>query len=463
MSNKRIDPDRCFGLVRAYTGLKAKSTGLTVLKEQAWADCITSEEFKNLKSQREQIVYLFDHLCVDGIAKFSHTEIADQFGISRQAAEQAYKKGTGETLEPHRPAILKQNEIESVCVFIDEMFSCAKFFLIDEIWQFVADKYSRYLRPDTLRKMLFSKFAHKGKIVDGIPLETCRFDVEIEAIDAYYIKLGDILGIIDYRYCFNVDETGEEEFSDAREIKVFVPADFPNEKAVFPVKRGAKRFTIVHCISSAGRYFPPYYIIPRKTIPNDIWQFLNKENTTMRSQAKGFMTETLFKDYFNNLFLPNLFTHRINDCYWGPALLIMDNLLAHKKAVGAKPEDDLIYLEYYNLYILFLVPHSSDQTQPLDLGIFGSQKAISQRTKVQDNLQEFTKRIIKATQSLEKASNTVAIVNAFRAAGIDRKIDKETGKITLFVNRSKCTKVRNDYAVRQPVEWDFQNEKIPEL
>ena len=311
--------------------------------------------------------------------------------------------------------------------------------------------------------MLKQNASDIGKIVKDIPIEECRYEVPMEALDSYFYKLASILPHIDFRYCYNVDETGEDEFVDARKLYVYVPADFPDEEVAIPVKRGMKRFTIVHSISSGGRSMPLYYIVPRKTMPNDVWQYLDITHTAFRTQPKGFMTESLFRDYFENHFLPNLFSHRCMDAYWGPALLLMDNLLSHKKVVGAEPSQDLIYLEKYNLYILFLVPHSSDQTQPLDLGIFGNHKAIAQRTQVPDNLSPFTKRVIRASISLEKASTTVSIINAFAAAGIVRMKDPNSDQCYLIVDRSKCTKIRNDYSTRKPVEWEFRNEKIPEV
>lgn len=454
--------DKYYGLVPAIRNFPINKN-IQRLKHPLWKDMIKTEEFLLLETMREQIVYSVNHLCCSSSPKrLTHQEVADYFGISRQALEEHYRKGTRGVLDPFRPSLFKDNEVNEIKKHILETFQFSQFFLVDEIMHFVNDKFHKNVKPDSMRHFLKEKCSDIGKMVIAIPLESCRFEVSLDKINSYYEKLGEILGTIDYRYCYNLDETGEDEFSDAQQIKVYVPADYPDDKASVPVKRGMKRFTIVHCISSGGRMMPLYYIIPRKTIPNDIWRVIDRKSAAFRSQPKGFMTESLFRDYFEKHFIPNLIAHRFTDDYWGPALLIMDNLLSHKKVVGAAPDQDLIFIPQYNLIVLFLVPHSSDQTQPLDIGIFGVHKALSQRINITDDYSEFTKKVLKATTSLEKASTTIGIVNAFAGAGIVRRIDSDE-TIHLTVDRARCTKVRNDYTVRKPVEWKFKNVKLQEF
>ena len=453
-----------FGLVPAKKDFPKEPFSHPAKKIQ-WTLVVLREEFKQLKTQREQIVYLLDNLCMHETAEycFTHQEIADVFKISRQALEQNYKKGKCTMIDPHRPSIFSQGEEDYLKKFARESLECSKFLFLEEISCLAAEKFGKYISADSLRHYIKNRFKDVGRIVYGIPLENCRAEVSMEALDLYYSKLGQILGIIDFRYCFNIDETGEDEFVDYRKVKVFVPKDYPDSTTFIPVKRGQKRFTIVHCITSGGEYFPFYFIVPRATVPNDLLKYIDVHNTSFRSQPKGFMTDEIFQHYFRHNFLRNLFLMRQRDGYNGPALLIMDNLHSHKVAVGADPSQDYVFLPEHNLHILFLVPHSSDQTQPLDLGIFGAHKAISQRTKVPGDLHPFTQTIVKAMTSLQKASTTLAIINSFKAAGITRKIDQRSNILHLIVDRACCTKVRNDTVERTAVQWDAKNIRISEL
>ena len=73
------------------------------------------------------------------------------------------------------------------------------------------------------------------------------------------------------------------------------------------------------------------------------------------------------------------------------------------------------------------------------------------------------KKIILAAVSLEKASTTLSIINAFRSAGIIRQNNTQSNSIRLIVDRSQCTRVRNDYTVPMPSQLVLKNEKIPEI
>ena len=132
-------------------------------------------------------------------------------------------------------------------------------------------KYKVILKSNTVIKLLHRKFADLGKMVEAEPIEDKRFEVSIESINQYYDKLGSLLVLIDFRFLFNLDETGEDEFVDTKKVKVFVPVNF-KENAKIPISRTRKRFTITHCIAADGTYMDPYIIVPRKTFESDIFK-----------------------------------------------------------------------------------------------------------------------------------------------------------------------------------------------
>jgi hypothetical protein len=68
--------------------------------------------------------------------------------------------------------------------------------------------------------------------------------------------------------------------------------------------------------------------------------------------------------WVNEVFFLTIERRRQEEGYQGPALLILDGLGSHHS-----PEF-LQECEQRNIYTLFLVPHSSDQMQPLDLVTF---------------------------------------------------------------------------------------------
>ena len=72
----------------------------------------------------------------------------------------------------------------------------------------------------------------------------------------------------------------------------------------------------------------------------------------------------------------------------------MDGPKAHVSIIEEAQE----LLAQNNIPILFLVPHISDQCQPLDLVVFSNQKRIVQAYRVPWNLLAQSKQIIKILQ-----------------------------------------------------------------
>jgi hypothetical protein len=77
------------------------------------------------------------------------------------------------------------------------------------------------------------------------------------------------------------------------------------------------------------------------------------------------MTTKLFEMWANDVFFPTVEERRSQAQYQDPALLILDGLGSHHS------EAFLEECEHRNIYVIFLVLHSSDQVQPLDLVTFG--------------------------------------------------------------------------------------------
>ena len=117
-----------------------------------------------------------------------------------------------------------------------------------------------------------------------------------------------------------------------------------------------------------------------------------------------------------------------------------------------------MFLTEYNLHILFLVLHRSDQTQPLDLGIFSVQKGLQQRLRKPEFLSPFVAQIFVAKQSIEQASTVCSIINAIKAAGIVRKVKNSNPfQLALTVDFTACTRLRNPLSDVHPYKWPLKN------
>lgn len=91
----------------------------------------------------------------------------------------------------------------------------------------------------------------------------------------------------------------------------------------------------------------------------------------------------------------------------------------------------------------FLPPHTSDQLQPLDLGIFAIQKRWQSNVSVDDTLNRQTKQLIKILDSYRMATTPKNVIGAFRKGGIVTYLD-ETLTLRVRVERACATAVRGE-------------------
>ena len=77
----------------------------------------------------------------------------------------------------------------------------------------------------------------------------------LEDICQYYRMLKAELPDVPVGLVFNPDESGQNQFVDARDIFIFVPEDVNIE--TYPVNRSIKRITLLHCISTPSNNFLP--------------------------------------------------------------------------------------------------------------------------------------------------------------------------------------------------------------
>ena len=232
-------------------------------------------------------------------------------------------------------------------------------------------------------------------------------------------SLSKILSEISCGFCYNLDESEIQRYTDARETLLVVPSNFPDKELTYPVYRAGKRITLLHCISTDGTYVKPLIVLPRKTVDDDVFNYINPNSCRFCNQENGFLTAKLFKYWLFKSFFPDLEKKRDDYQYYGPACLIMDGFKGHYKAY----EDIKNVFSENNVKVLFIPPHSSDQVQPLDLLGFNLLKLTKNKSHIsfQSGTSDQTKEIVRIMNALESVSTSVLITKAWNAAGIFRK------------------------------------------
>lgn len=103
-------------------------------------------------------------------------------------------------------------------------------------------------------------------------------------------------------------------------------------------------------------------VITRDTIEKELLDLgYTPEKVLYGKSETGFMNQTLFLQWARESFIPEMKQKRHRLSYDGPILLIMDGFGVHDC------DEFRTLLEDENIHPLLFAPHSSDQTQFLDL------------------------------------------------------------------------------------------------
>lgn len=327
-----------------------------------------------------------------------------------------------ETTKIGRPSSLTLDEKELIFSEIESMLARSIYPTIKDLQQIIIEKIKKIVSIETIRRLIHE--SENFKLVTGEPMEEARANISNEVIDAYFHELKEKLRYVPVSLVYNIDEAGEDDFVDTHAFQVIVNKEYESSRISIPVRRETKRATLIHCISADGLSLKPLLIIPRKTVDSSILKKLNCNNLFIKHQAKGFANTDLIKYWIEEIFFPDvekkLREEQMRSGYNGKAYLILDGFSCHKKAF------EQYDLNEKKIELIFLPPHSSHITQPLDLVIFSIQKKLTTTRRQMDVIlgqqADCIRRII---QGLEQASTTNNIVAAFENAGIIRTYTKD--------------------------------------
>lgn len=243
---------------------------------------------------------------------------------------------------------------------------------------------------------------------------------------------------IPFPFIFNFDEKGEQQYADALEKSVIVPASYEYVTAPYAVSRTGKRARVLTCISPNGLMSQPQYVVPRLTVDSKIFQYIPANSIQVVHTKTGFINTKSFIFWFKTCIIEKLNNLRLFHNYFGPAIIFLDGYKSHEIALNS------LDLEQYNICIHYLVPHSSDQSQPLDIGIFGPMKIYDANFKNKPGIPAQSNQILKIHFSLLCVCNELNCHSAFRSIGIFPKSVTSTRppvEVAGF-DELKCNKIR---------------------
>ena len=405
--------------------------------------CCESADFHRCTSERQQ-VHLVKLWSLHHFTRpLSMQEIADFFQISKSTVawhlSKPFDLGNGcKSGSSGRPSVFDDETTESLKEFIwsrfESRFPCA----YEDIRDFLWDQHELVVNPVTLRSWVSrcSEFSS----VDGVPMEDTRVFCSEEAINEFFGRLEEIFSVaqIPSAFVMNIDEAGFDQFADRRRSRRIVPSSYPQKTVPTPVSRAEKHATLLAGICADGYCLKPMLVLQRDTMERELLRLgYTIDKVCYGHSETGFMNTALFLFWAEHAFLPEVRDRRAKLNYSGPALLLLDGFgVHHSAAFEAMCEEE-------NIILLFYPPHSSDQLQPCDLGLFANQKRWSGNITVDSRLNRQTKQAIKILDSLRMAATPKNITGAFRKSGIVNRYDTDSGQLVAHVDRPSATAVRH--------------------
>jgi hypothetical protein len=398
---------------------------------------ITSDAFQDCLTWREQVSLLYVYIkqrCV-----LTMRDIAGVFACNPGSVYNQLKAvdnhGPSIYGRTGRPPLLTEEAYEMTKKLVFESFEkrdpITISFLVTQISYFFNIQVSANTMWHIVHRM------PDVKVVIGTPMEAKRIMVDPAEIDAYFEELSVILRDIPRELVINMDEAGCCEYVDSRIERVIVPASYEGETIRIPVDRAGDRATLVGAIAAGGERLKPIIIVPRKTIEKELrlWGY-DADQVTFVFQENGFINIPIFELWVRSVLIPYVMWQRQKLNYWGTALLLLDGCKCHKLQ-GVEAE-----LQAHRILVKPLVPHASDQIQPLDLGIYGLFKRYYMRSLSVQVKAAQTAQAIKMCNAWIEAAVPHIIVGAFRRAGMAPEITA-AGRVYLRVDKSLATQVRD--------------------
>jgi hypothetical protein len=278
-------------------------------------------------------------------------------------------------------------------------------------------------------------------------MEKERLGCDIAETELYFEALSQNVTDVPAAFLFNLDESGFRDWADRREQTVVVPSSYTANNIGIPVDRPMKRGSLLICISADGTALKPLLIIRRKTIEKEFFKEGIHENPArLISQQYGFITSIRFNECCREVFVPRAETHREQIQYWERAVLIMDGLTDHE----SDEIEDFCFEHDYSIQLI--PPHSSDQGQPSDVGIFGPMKINVSRIRSGPGLSKQCKQVLRILGALQAGLLPPTVICAFAQAGIQLQYVMEHRYLICSVNRAAARCVRNETTGRSPRE-----------
>jgi hypothetical protein len=163
-------------------------------------------------------------------------------------------------------------------------------------------------------------------------LEKDRHDVSADDIRVYFESISAQLTSISSVFFCNADETQVGSAKYMSPPDVIVASGTKLGSVTLPEIRDDTQLTLLSAISAFGDSTYPYFISKNKTFENTALaaqQLFEGHGYTIRTSPKTVITETLFIDWIEIVFLTRINYFHQKFAYEGPVILLVDGHSRH--------------------------------------------------------------------------------------------------------------------------------------
>lgn len=384
---------------------------------------------------------VYDRLATDDGYYLTWTQFSEVFSVKESTArglvKKAWKRAAGHVQSPRgRPKVFQGEWKEPLWTHVKALEDEKNPPEPIELLRWVNENFNVSLSPSWLYSYLGSDQSKWSLYqVKAKALERNRAAVTVEELEKWG---SDIvlpkLKRIHPSLLANMDESADQPRTQS-ESKVVVSTT--NTPTTYTTERGAKHVTVCPTIFLPGMKLKPFVIISAKSIHPELKHYGFPQGADKNSgpcesphayvvgSSSGYINGALFLIYVQNVLIPgvNHLRHELN-LEGKRAGILLDGALAHEC-----PEA-LELLEKAEIEVIWLPPHSSHLTQPLDLVIFAAWKSLRKHVSIpRVYTQKESRRMIQNLEGLYAACSPEKIKGGFAAAGFTLENPNEVGGI----------------------------------
>ena len=371
---------------------------------------LSSNKFSQANTYQEQVEIIVEDLIEKNdiswgiIGKLFQKNKATLFNIYKRI--QIGKKNHG------RPKLLSEEIMNSMENYIIEQYNMSRPVMFNNLLSYFEKEHKICLLPNTLYQIINK--SKNLKKVKAKPMECERVEFNETEMLQYFNVLESLINGIPSSLIVNIDESGFQSWCDAHNDIAIVPIEHQTNEVFFSIDRSEKRSTLIAGIAANGNSLKPLIIIPRKSFEIELYEVgYTQETCILVHQENGYINTTIFFEWIHRILIPYFETERKKINYQGYAILLMDGCSSHKT-------NDIEEILFDNgIIVQYLPAHTSDQVQPLDVGIFHVLKQAMSRIHPPTWMNQQTKQIYKILGGLHAVTTPPNIISAFSQCGIE--------------------------------------------